>query len=345
LRRPDLEAPDLVARLLLFRRAIVRSVVLVTALTGIALWLRPARWTATGSFVVQSGGGESLGQLAGLASQFGVNIGGTVGGYPPRFFAALMTSDQTLEAVLDGALGGRADTAQLRGVARTLDVKGDTPAELRERVIRKLRRDVIGAIYDQRTGITTFQVRTESRDLSARVAAALVGELDRFNGERHRSRASSERRFLQTQRDLAAAELLAAERRLVDFLSRNREFEGSPEQSLRYERLKRRAGELETNLSALSRSYEQARIEEVRDTPVITLVDAPRVSAIPDERSIGSGTVAAAIATLLLGVGAVLALQLIGAIPDRREGAPARTAGALRALAKDLRRPWRLLVG
>lgn len=340
---PPLPRTDVFSRILLYRKQILRTVLGAVLLTTAIVLILPRTWTAKGSFVAQGGQGESLGQLAGLASQFGVNINSS-GGYPPRFFAALMTSDQVLRTMVDQSY-----TITEDGVKKTikledaLDISGRNPRVRRQKAINKLRRDVIGAIFDQRTGVTSFSVSTESPELSVAIAQVLIEEINKFNTERHRSRASIERRFVEDRRIVVAAELRTAEQRLEVFLTQNRLISGSPQRTIELERLKRRATELEQVVEALSRSYERARIEEVRDTPVLTLVAPPELPAIPDSRSLGEWLVAVALLSTLFSIGLILALQMHGVLPQWKSGAPSRLGEYAGVLGSELRRPWRLV--
>jgi uncharacterized protein involved in exopolysaccharide biosynthesis len=94
---------------------------------------------------------------------------------------------------------------------------------------------------------------------------------------------------------------------------------------------------------ALAQNYEQARIDEVRDIPVITIVEAPAVPALPDPRML-----------LLRGVLALVAGAVLGALlaffPAFVRASRTDTAGELdefrplkRAAAHEIRRPWQLL--
>jgi uncharacterized protein involved in exopolysaccharide biosynthesis len=137
--------------------------------------------------------------------------------------------------------------------------------------------------------------------------------------------------------------LRVAEGRVETFLSQNRLISGSPQRTLELERLKRRTDELEQVVDALSRSYERARIEEVRDTPVLTIVEAPNAPELPDDRNLGDWVIAALLLTAVLGVGMVLALQTLGVLPQSAPGEPTRLSEYMPILKDELRRPWRLL--
>jgi uncharacterized protein involved in exopolysaccharide biosynthesis len=319
-------------------------VLLAGLITAAVVLLLPATWTARGSFVAQSGQAESLGQLAGIASQFGVNIANGSNGYSPRFFAALMTSDQVLGTVVDQSYSVR-DGSAIRQVKLqdALKISGSTPSVRRQKTINKLRRDVINALYDQRTGITSFAVQTRSPELSSKIGQILIQEINRFNSERHRSTASLERRFVEERRSAVTGELRVAEARLESFMSQNRLISGSPQRTLELERLKRRTDELEQVVDALSRSYERARIEEVRDTPVLTIVAFPDPPVLPDNRDLGQWTFAAVVLTLGLGIGLVLSLQTLGSLPQSIPGQSTRLVDLIPVIKDELRRPWRLV--
>lgn len=346
---PDFVRPDAlgvggtIAHVLSGRRIAVRCGIAAGVVAGLVGLLLPRTWTARASFVAQAGREANLGQLAGLASQFGVNIAGAMGsnGYQPRFFATLITTDEVLGVVADRRYSATATDSV--ALAEELGVEGRTPGERRQRTIRKLRRDVVSATYDQRNGLTTLLVRTQRPELSLAIANDLIAEINRFNTERHQSRASAERQFIQGRRDEIGNELRSAEAALTAFLRTNRSYDASPERAVEADRLRRRVGELQALLAGLNQSYESARIEEVRDTPVLTLVERPDMPALPDERSLVQWVIAATV----LGVLACLVWQVLGVLvgsPTSRRGVPPPSlTDEVRNTLADFRRPWSLL--
>ena len=75
-----------------------------------------------------------------------------------------------------------------------------------------------------------------------------------------------------------------AEGRLGVFLRNNRQFASSPDLSFEFDRLQRRVAPHQGILTALTTAFEDARVREVRDTPVITVIEAPELPARPDPR-------------------------------------------------------------
>jgi uncharacterized protein involved in exopolysaccharide biosynthesis len=335
---------EMLVRALFYRRAIARVAAVLVLLAVSVVLLRDRTWTARGSFIAQSGQAETFDQLAGLASQVGLNFGGTSGGYTPRFYAALATSTQILGVLVDTVFTLSTAPPQRVRLADALDVSGKTPGRRREYTIRELRESVISAEHNTQTGITTLSVRTKSPELSFEIAQTIMAEINRFNSERRRSRASAEREFTSERRAAVAKELEAAEEEVAAFVTQNRSYTGSAELRLRFDRLNRRVTELSQVLAAVTQLYERARIDEVRDTPVLTVVDAPVLPAVPDGRGLLGAVIAVGIVGLVLAVGTILALQVTGTIPAPGLDAPSRPADYVPILRRELARPWRLLL-
>jgi uncharacterized protein involved in exopolysaccharide biosynthesis len=123
----------------------------------------------------------------------------------------------------------------------------------------------------------------------------------------------------------------------------NRDIGSSPLLRFRQDRLEREVSIRQAVVSALAQNFEQARIDEVRDIPVITIVEAPQVPALPDSRMLLLRGLLALIAGAMLG--ALLAFFMTFVRASRTD-----TADELdefrrlkRATAHDIRRPWRLL--
>ena len=66
-----------------------------------------------------------------------------------------------------------------------------------------------------------------------------------------------------------------AERAREDFLRQNRGFGNSPELMSEHDRLQRQVAMRQEVYTSLLRSQEQARIDAVRDTPLLAFIDTP----------------------------------------------------------------------
>jgi uncharacterized protein involved in exopolysaccharide biosynthesis len=327
-----------------YKRKSLARAALAAAILGIGLaYLMPRDWTASGSFVIQENKPDAAGSLAGLTSKFGIDLSSASGGYSPRFFAWLLETDQVLGTIADMRLKAPAVDAG-RTVMEALQIKGNTPQLQRARAIRVLAERVVTALYDQRPEVTTFTVTTGDPQMSFQIASALFAELNRFATERHQSRASVERQFVTTRRAANLKELSAAEDALAGFVMRNRAYQQAPEQAVEFSRLSRKVGELQAVQSMLAETYEKARIEEVRDTPVLVSVNDLRVPMIPDRRSKIEWGIAG-ISLALFGIIAFVAIQrLVGLAPPASPADPHSFAEVWPTLKEEMKRPWRFLV-
>lgn len=247
----------------------------VATLAAVVLSLMSApTYTATASFVPEvegTGTNLSSGVLM-LASRFGFSASG--GANSPAFYTNVLEGrtlrTELLETRLpDPRASTPGDSAVLLDI---LGVGGDTHLERLESGQGTLA-STVSVSVDGGTSIVTVSVETNNQQLSADVANTLIALLSRFNLERRQSSALQRRRFVQGRVSETQGELHDAEEQLRRFLEQNRNFESSPNLSFQYDRLQRQVAIKQEVFTGLLRSYEEARIQEVNDAPVITVLD------------------------------------------------------------------------
>jgi uncharacterized protein involved in exopolysaccharide biosynthesis len=141
---------------------------------------------------------------------------------------------------------------------------------------------------------------------------------------------------------LAGADLRSAEDRLQDFLKSNRQFASSPDLTFERDRLQRYVALKQQVFTSLTQSYEDVRIREVRDIPVITLLESPSVPTLPEPRKRLFGLLVG----ILLGalIGSVSALASEGMARRRNAGSPEAVefAGTIADIKREIKRtvPW-----
>jgi len=271
--------------------------------------LRGPTFTSRTSFVPQSRRNSSM--AAGFAAQLGLAIPGQDQTQSPNFYADLATSNLVLEAVADS---GVTDAARRRiPLASFFDLPDDAPAVTRARIVSALRARVS----------TNVVPKTKDPLVSASILQRILAELERFNQDARRSQASAERRFTERRFDETRAELNAAEQRQVQFLQRNRDFENSPMLRFEADRLQRDVQLKQQVFQTLSSALEQARIDEVRDTPVLSIIEPPAPPPIRDARRLPLKMLGAlAFALFVAGALAVL----VALRDDLRRAPPRRVA-------------------
>jgi uncharacterized protein involved in exopolysaccharide biosynthesis len=181
-------------------------------------------------------------------------------------------------------------------------------------------------------------VTTEWPGVSAALGDAVVAEVNRFNNAIRRSQASAEREHVEGQLELARTELRVAEAELRGFLEANRQWQNSPELRFEHDRLQREVLMRQELYTSLNQAFQQARISEVRNTPVINVIQEPFEPALPESRGLllklALGLVLGGMLGLFVGL-----LRHAGA-PDREEDREAWRE--VREFVDDVRRGrWR----
>jgi uncharacterized protein involved in exopolysaccharide biosynthesis len=307
----DVELSQLSSFLRRHQRLFVSCVLVGLVLAIIVAFAWPRSYTSAASFMPQ--GQSRISSLASLASQFGVAVPVSDPGRSPGFYATLLTSKNLLANVVQRRFqppAGREIT-----LVEYLNAGGSNADQRVQAAIGKLARKVEVSV-DQKAGLVRLQVTLHDARMSRDVAHELIAEVDSFNLRSRQGQASSERRFTEQRLSQALAESRQAQDALQAFLQRNRDFRASPQLSFEYDRLADNLALRQALYTTLAQAYEQARIEEVRDTPVITVVEAPMLPARPDSRPFGR---AIAVGVLL----ALIAARIIAVRQDRRAAAEA----------------------
>jgi uncharacterized protein involved in exopolysaccharide biosynthesis len=252
--------------------------------------------------------GSSQGTVTQLASQLGLAVPNREATSSPQFYAELLQSREVLrEAVTTvyDAAGG----APFHGTLMDyygIRIPGADTGRAVVKAVKKLRKDLVVRM-DRNVGIVKFQVRTEIPGLSVRVADRFIELVNTFNLERRRSQARAEREFVEQRLAQSRQDLTGAEDALASFLGRNRSI-GDPQLVAQEQRLQRQVTLQQQLYLTLAQSYEMAKIEEVRNTPVITVIERPEGFVEPQ----GRGLVVRSLTALLVGVLLAIGLAFAG---------------------------------
>lgn len=266
------------------RYLILRVVgVVVLAVVTFTL-LQPRTYTANASFIPQSR--RPATSLSGLAGQFGLAIPLDEPSQSPAFYVDLVKSREILGAVVDTSYDIVTDTGAIRGtLVHLLRTGGRNEREKRDAAVKRLRQLVtVSAV--QRTGVVNVSVKAQFAPLAEQVTSQIVDQLNRFNLHNRQTRAAAERRFTEQRLNDLKGELRQAEDQLESFLQRNRDYRNSPGLVFQQDRLARDVAMKQQVFTTLAQAYEQAKIDEVRDTPVITILERPELPIRPDRRGL-----------------------------------------------------------
>jgi uncharacterized protein involved in exopolysaccharide biosynthesis len=259
------------------RRTIALAVVITVALGVAYAFLSPKRYISRFSFSSPAGA-SSGSQIASLAAQFGMSLGGGGSERSPAYYASLVTSrvvqDRVSAREFVGAEGRRGTIADL------VALEGTTPEILKTQMATWLTENVKVEVSTE-TGIIRVSAIAPAASFAYGIAQAVLEEIHRFNQETRRAQASAERTFIESRAEQAKLALEGAEVGLRRFLERNRQFRDSPELSFEHDRLQREVIMRQQLYTSLNQALQQAQIAEVRDTPLLTIVDEPLLPALP----------------------------------------------------------------
>lgn len=268
------------AAVVAYRWRIARWAVAGALLAAAWAFTRPTLFAATSSFVSQ-GNDPSRSGLASLAGQFGVSLP-TGGGQStsPDLYVKLLKSPVLLRGIARDTVTVRELGGQRQAISDLLDIPASNPARREEVTVRRLG-TMVTATSVKSTGVVELTVATPWPSVSLAITTALVDRVNEFNQHTRQSQASAERKFVESRLELAAGDLRVAEDRLENFLRGNREFGSSPQLTFSHDRIQREVLLKQQVYTALMQSLEEVRIREVRDTPVITVLEPPTASVIP----------------------------------------------------------------
>ena len=243
----------------------------------IVAFVWPRYYQSTATFMAESQTPRNLPSgLGALAEQFGMtSLTGNMG---PAYYAKLLDSREVLEHVLQMPTTTADDP-----VPRPLiDRLGVSPSN-RDRLHKSLKklRNRVQVSADVTTNTVSVSVDMRDPKVAFQATTALLATLDSFNVTVRKSRARNEAEFLAARVSEAREALRSAETSLESFLAANREGRNTPALAVQESRFRRTAEMAQTRFAELQRQLDQARIQEVRDTPVLTVLDPPDLPQKP----------------------------------------------------------------
>lgn len=307
------------ANVLLRRRRLIVAMGFAGGVIGLASGLVSTRvYKAPALFVPQGSESMNTGLLA-AAGQLGIRLpagGGSAWG--PSMYVEVLRSHALLEPIALDTIVIAEEEGRRVAVMDLLNIKPGSPEVRLDGAVRKLQA-MVDASEVKTLGAVRVSVTTRWPSVSLALTQRLVRGVDAFNFETRKSQATAERAFVVAQAAAAESALFNAEERLKTFLERNRDFQGarltagSPQLAFQKDRLDREVVLRQQLYTSLLQSAEEARIREVRDTPVITVLEEPRLPVLGEPRRSPLKAVVGAILA-----GAVAALFAFGAHAARK---------------------------
>jgi hypothetical protein len=276
--------------------------------------LSPLRYTATATILPQEQERGGAGIIGVLASQSGLSLGG--GTRSEEIFGKIAESRTALLPLIERRWRHR-EHAEPVSLYEVFGIDaGETADERRvtqERLLGVLRRKVIGFERDPSTGFMALRITMPGDpQLAADVANALIGVLEEFNDKGRFSRASNQRTMIEERLVEVEQDLEESSAALSAFLENNRAYASSPALSMEYARLEREVSADGLVWQELKRQLEVARIDEMRNTVTVDVLDEAVAPIRPDRYGI--------LFTVFVGgiIGCILAFLVLTILTLRR---------------------------
>ncbi len=226
----------------------------------------PEIYTAVATF--STGQEESPGRLL-----LGFSLGGGASGRSPAFYADLVKSSAILGPLVESKARVAGKSAPITLIELYAGNKGSAQA---------LKENAMGAVGSRMqtkisptTSVITLRVSAANPQLASEIARRVLTEIDLFNTRMRKAQSTSERAFSEERLLDIQQDVRLSENRLRDFLERNREISLSPSLRIEKERLDADVLARRQLYNTVLIAYERAKMEEVRDNPLVTIITEP----------------------------------------------------------------------
>jgi uncharacterized protein involved in exopolysaccharide biosynthesis len=252
-------------------------------------------------------GGNNLGGLAGLASQFGVNVptGVKADLSSPSLFPELLRSRTFAEKILDKKFYTMKFDKELSLLA--ILTHGDDPPKVGRNTLVTNSLSSLGEILVfEQDPINTFsviKVTTSDPVFSKKLAEVVLSELEALNRFFKSQTISEKYTFIENRIASVGGDLDTSEQALKDFNERNRQI-SSPSLELELERLERDVEVQKGIYLTLKQQQELTKIEEIQETSVVQILDKPQIALRPSNKNLKLNVLLAGI--LGIGIGIML---------------------------------------
>jgi capsule polysaccharide export protein KpsE/RkpR len=258
---------------------VTNMVVLLMALVVLFVLVQPY-YESTVTILPDYGAQSSMmSSLGGLAAIAGLSIGAAD---PSDIYKNLLTSETVVEPVLYA----RYYSVKLKDTVNLFTCFGigpdsDLPVALQQREMfieayNRFTKSVADVSVDLATKILTVRVRMPESKLSMDIANNLAESLDSYVRTKKKSNASMQRFYIEKRVSEVKDSLTILEDNLTKFQQSNRVLTQSPELAMEQSRLSLKVQILQGVYSQLVTQLEIAKIEEIRNAPIVNIRELAR---------------------------------------------------------------------
>jgi uncharacterized protein involved in exopolysaccharide biosynthesis len=218
---------------------------------------------------------SKLGGLAELASLAGVSMPGEM--VMIKLYPDMMKSETVLRYVIDKKYNSILYDKPVN-LYEYFKIEEETPGRTFEVAVEALR-NKLKIELNLKTGLISCALETKDAKVTADILNTLTESLNKFLLTKKTTNAGEQRKWIDQRLKEVKSDLEKAENGLKDFREKNRRVIDSPQLLLEQERLIREVQIQSTMFTTLKQQYEIAKIEEIKNVPIINVMDEARPAA------------------------------------------------------------------
>ena len=260
------------------------TIILLFTIVGVIYALLVTPWyEATVKIMPSSDSGNNLSQYSSIAAMVGINLSSSED--KQAFYPDIIKSNFVLDRVLEHKFITETfiQPVTLFEFWET-DVDSSEKGwkhKLYEQSKKSLRETYINSSINRKTKLLTLKVIVPKDPvLAADLANFIVDQLDYFNKNLRKYKATDQRKFIEKSIDEAMNKLSSAQNRLMNFEEKNKGIM-SPQTKLELDRLKTEVDVQKNVYIELKKQLELAKIEEIKETETLNILDS---ATIPVEK-------------------------------------------------------------
>ena len=239
------------------------------------------QYSSDSSIIAVSGSRDN--RISGIASQFGISIGAPT--ELNQIYPDIIKSRTLAEMVINReTFSAKIDTTAKLYLILNIDDENSLPIkninQLKSRAKRKLKK-MIRLSESPKTGIITILVTTDDPNLSFSINNIIIEELETHQKSYNRNKLKEAKEFILSRIEETEIELNRAEQKLKMFRERNRKISNSPNLLLEEEKISRDVSVLTGVYTTLKQQYETAKIEELKDSDNLVIINPPYMPSGP----------------------------------------------------------------
>ena len=260
------------------RKILIVSLFTFTVSAIIALFFLVPKYESTAQ-ILSSSSSNNVNQssLAGIAAGFGVNlpIDGAETVFSSDLYSSIILSNHFLENLLSKRFIDYHD-GDNKLLLDIIITKDNIPSFDRNKLaLESLKQDIIKVTKDPRTGIVSITTETFNRKFSQELCEAIIIDLNEFQQKFTLESAQKKKTFIENRIVEVDKDLHGIEKELSDFYESNINYKNSPKLVIEKNRIQTKYDVSKGVFITLNQEYEMARIEEVKETQFLKVIDKP----------------------------------------------------------------------